>query len=55
MGTDSVGRDLLARTLVGTPRHPLALLPAAALVALVVGIAWGANRPDGAAAGSTRP
>ncbi len=41
MGTDSVGRDLLARTLVGT-RVTLGVAAAAALVALVVGVAWGA-------------
>lgn len=42
MGTDSVGRDLLARTLVGT-RVTLGVAIAAALVALVVGVAWGAT------------
>jgi oligopeptide transport system permease protein len=41
IGTDSVGRDLLARTLVGT-RVTLGVAAAAALVALVVGVAWGA-------------
>lgn len=41
MGTDSVGRDLLARTLVGT-RVTLGVALAAALVSLVVGVAWGA-------------
>ncbi|ATE66950.1 ABC transporter permease [Rhizorhabdus dicambivorans] len=41
MGTDSVGRDLLARTLVGT-RVTLGVAAAAALVSLVVGVAWGA-------------
>jgi len=41
MGTDSVGRDLLARTLIGT-RITLGVAAAAALVALVVGVAWGA-------------
>ncbi|WP_157215588.1 ABC transporter permease [Flavisphingomonas formosensis] len=41
LGTDSVGRDLLARTLVGT-RVTLAVAAAAALVALVIGVAWGA-------------
>ena len=41
MGTDSVGRDLFARTLVGT-RVTLGVAAAAALVALVVGVAWGA-------------
>jgi oligopeptide transport system permease protein len=41
MGTDSVGRDLLARALVGT-RVTLGVAGAAALVALLVGTAWGA-------------
>lgn len=41
IGTDSVGRDLLARTLVGT-RVTLGVAAAAALVSLVVGVAWGA-------------
>ena len=41
MGTDGVGRDLLARTLVGT-RVTLGVAAAAALVSLVVGVAWGA-------------
>ena len=40
-GTDSVGRDLLTRTLVGT-RVTLAVAVSAALVALVIGTAWGA-------------
>lgn len=40
-GTDSVGRDLLARTLVGT-RVTLSIALAAALVALVIGTLWGA-------------
>lgn len=40
-GTDAVGRDLLARVAVGT-RVTLAVAGAAALVALVVGVAWGA-------------
>ena len=40
-GTDAVGRDLLARTLVGT-RVTLAVALAAALVALTIGTAWGA-------------
>ncbi len=40
-GTDGVGRDLLARTLVGT-RVTLAVAIAAATVALVIGVAWGA-------------
>jgi oligopeptide transport system permease protein len=41
LGTDSVGRDLLARTLVGT-RITASVAIAAALVALVIGVAWGA-------------
>jgi oligopeptide transport system permease protein len=41
MGTDGVGRDLLARTLVGT-RVTLAVAIAAASVALLIGTAWGA-------------
>lgn len=41
LGTDSVGRDLLARLLVGT-RVTLGVALAAALVALVIGVAWGA-------------
>jgi len=41
LGTDSIGRDLLARTLVGT-RITLAVAGAAALVALLLGTAWGA-------------
>ncbi len=41
LGTDTVGRDLLVRTLVGT-RITLAVATAAALVALVIGTAWGA-------------
>lgn len=41
LGTDSVGRDVLARTLVGT-RVSLSIAGAAALVALVIGIVWGA-------------
>jgi len=41
-GTDAVGRDLLARTLVGT-RVTLGVAAAAAMVALVVGVAWGAT------------
>ncbi len=40
-GTDTVGRDLLARTLIGT-RVTLAVALAAASVALVIGTAWGA-------------
>lgn len=42
LGTDSVGRDLLARALVGT-RVTLAVAAAAALVALAIGVAWGAT------------
>lgn len=41
IGTDSVGRDLLARTLVGT-RVTLSVAFAAASVALVIGTLWGA-------------
>ncbi|QIG78411.1 ABC transporter permease [Stakelama tenebrarum] len=41
LGTDSIGRDLLARTLAGT-RVTLAVATAAALVALLIGTAWGA-------------
>jgi oligopeptide transport system permease protein len=41
LGTDSVGRDLLARLMVGT-RITLSVAVAAALVALVIGVAWGA-------------
>ena len=41
LGTDSVGRDLLARMLVGT-RVSLGIAAAAALVALVIGVMWGA-------------
>ncbi|MDB5717188.1 MAG: binding-protein-dependent transport system inner rane component, partial [Sphingomonas bacterium] len=41
LGTDAVGRDLLARTLVGT-RVTLAVAAAAAAVALVIGVLWGA-------------
>ncbi len=40
-GTDGVGRDLLARTLVGT-RVTLGVALAAAAVALLIGVAWGA-------------
>ncbi len=42
LGTDSVGRDLLARTLIGT-RITLAVAGAAALVALLIGTFWGAT------------
>ncbi len=41
LGTDSVGRDLLARTLVGT-RLTLSVALAAAFVSLIIGVAWGA-------------
>lgn len=41
-GADGVGRDLLARALVGT-RVTLAVAAAAALVSLVIGVAWGAT------------
>lgn len=41
LGTDSVGRDLLARTFIGT-RVTLAVALAAALVSLVIGGLWGA-------------
>jgi oligopeptide transport system permease protein len=41
VGTDAVGRDLLARTLVGT-RVTLAVAIAAATVAMILGVAWGA-------------
>lgn len=41
LGTDSIGRDRLARLLVGT-RISLAVALAAALVALLIGVAWGA-------------
>ena len=41
LGTDSVGRDLLSRTLVGT-RVTLAVAVSAALVALLIGVTWGA-------------
>jgi oligopeptide transport system permease protein len=41
LGTDNVGRDLLARTLIGT-RITVGVAVAAALVALVIGTAWGA-------------
>ncbi len=42
LGADGVGRDLLARTLVGA-RVTLAVAAAAALVSLVIGVAWGAT------------
>ena len=41
LGTDAVGRDNLARTLVGT-RVTLAVATAAATVSLVIGVLWGA-------------
>lgn len=41
LGTDSVGRDLLARTLAGA-QVTLLVAGAAALVALVIGTIWGA-------------
>lgn len=41
LGTDSIGRDRLARLLIGT-RISLAVAGAAALVALLIGVAWGA-------------
>ena len=41
-GTDGVGRDLLARTLSGT-RVTLSVALAAAGVALLIGVAWGAT------------
>lgn len=41
LGTDDLGRDRLARLLVGT-RVTLSVALAAALVALAVGVAWGA-------------
>ncbi len=41
LGTDDLGRDRLARLLVGT-RVTLSVAFAAALVALVIGVAWGA-------------
>jgi oligopeptide transport system permease protein len=41
LGTDSVGRDLFARTLVGT-RVTMGVALAAACVALVIGVVWGA-------------
>ena len=41
LGTDAVGRDLLARALAGT-RVTLLVAAAAAGVSLVIGVAWGA-------------
>ncbi len=41
LGTDDLGRDRLARLLMGT-RITVSVAIAAALVALVVGVAWGA-------------
>ncbi|MBP8234368.1 MAG: ABC transporter permease subunit [Rhizorhabdus sp.] len=41
LGTDSVGRDLLARTLIGA-RVTLGVALAAALVSLIIGVGWGA-------------
>ena len=41
LGTDGVGRDLLARALAGT-RVTLLVASAAALVSLLIGVAWGA-------------
>ena len=41
LGTDNVGRDLLARTLIGT-RITVGVAIAAAIVALIIGTAWGA-------------
>lgn len=41
LGTDAVGRDLLARALAGT-RVTLLVAAAAACVSLVIGVAWGA-------------
>lgn len=41
LGTDGVGRDLLSRLAAGTG-VTLAVATAAALVALVIGVAWGA-------------
>ncbi|MCF8709992.1 ABC transporter permease [Rhizorhapis sp. SPR117] len=41
LGTDTIGRDRLARLLAGT-RISLAVAAAAALVALVIGASWGA-------------
>ncbi len=41
LGTDDLGRDRLARLLIGT-RITLSVAVAAAFVALVIGVAWGA-------------
>ena len=41
LGTDDLGRDRLARLLVGT-RTTMSVALAAALVALVIGVVWGA-------------
>lgn len=41
LGTDAVGRDLLARALAGT-RVTLLVAAAAAGVSLIIGVAWGA-------------
>lgn len=41
LGTDAVGRDLLARALAGT-RVTLLVAAAAAFVSLLIGVAWGA-------------
>jgi oligopeptide transport system permease protein len=41
LGTDDLGRDRLARLLVGT-RVTLSVALAAAIVALIIGVAWGA-------------
>lgn len=42
LGTDGVGRDLLARALVGT-RVTLMVALAAAVTSLLIGVAWGAT------------
>ncbi|WP_156680090.1 ABC transporter permease [Sphingomonas profundi] len=42
LGTDSVGRDLLARAMTGT-RITVAVALAAAIVSLLIGVAWGAT------------
>ncbi len=41
LGTDDIGRDRLARILTGT-RVTMAVAFAAAMVALIIGVAWGA-------------